>query len=274
MINVVRNKFKALRSQKRYPRLIRAAAFVYRHARQLKTLACLPLAISRLRKTVCQKGDTSTALIEPSLDAAFDNLYGAIRPLQNRSEIYNLLQLLASRKPKRILEIGTANGGTLFLFCRIADPNATIISVDLPGGWFGGGYPRWKGILYRRFASAGQKLHLIRADSHRPETLEQVERILAGDKLDFVFIDGDHTYEGVSQDFQKYRQLCATDAVIGFHDIVTNAADPDCEVPRFWNDLRAHCNTTEFVENPAQLGAGIGLVFLREMSMPARESDA
>jgi predicted O-methyltransferase YrrM len=263
MINVVRNKFKALRSQKRYPRLIHAAAFVYRHTKQLKTLACLPLAMPRLKKTVSQHGGGSAAVIERSLDAAFDNLHGVIRPLQNRSEIHNLLQLLASRKPKRILEIGTANGGTLFLFCRIADPNATIISVDLPGGWFGGGYPRWKGILYRRFASAAQKLHLIRADSHRPETLEQVENILAGSKLDFVFIDGDHTYEGVSQDFQKYRQLCARDAVIGFHDIVPNAADPDCEVPRFWNDLRVQCRTTEFVEDPAQFGAGIGIVLPR-----------
>lgn len=259
MIKTIRNRFKALRSQNRFPRLVGAAAWLYRHAKQLRTLVCLPVALPEL-KTIVAGQENSGAAIEPSLDAAFHGLCQVIRPLQNRSEIQQLLQLLAAQKPKRMLEIGTANGGTLFLFCRVAAPNATIVSVDLPGGWFGGGYPKWKGTLYRRFAGARQKLHLIRADSHRPETFAQVERILAGEKFDFIFIDGDHTYDGVKQDYERYRELCAAHAVVGFHDVVPNAADTDCEVPRFWNELRAQQRTAEFVENPAQLGAGIGVV--------------
>lgn len=203
-----------------------------------------------------------TANVEQALDAAFNGAHQIIRPLQNRSEIKNLLELLATRRPRRVLEIGTANGGTLFLFCRVADPVATIISVDLPGGWFGGGYPAWKGILYRCFPGRGQKFHLIRADSHSRETFDRVRNLLSGERLDFVFIDGDHTYEGVRRDYEEYRKLCADDAIIAFHDIVPNATDPDCEVPRFWEELRATEQTGEFVENPNQDGAGIGVVFL------------
>jgi cephalosporin hydroxylase len=58
--------------------------------------------------------------------------------MQIKEEILELLKILEKFKPKTILEIGTFNGGTLFLFSRIADSNAIIVSVDLPGGKFGG----------------------------------------------------------------------------------------------------------------------------------------
>jgi len=54
-----------------------------------------------------------------------------IRPVQIMYEIKNLLLILDKAKPKVILEIGTARGGTLFLFSNIADEEATLISVDL-----------------------------------------------------------------------------------------------------------------------------------------------
>ena len=51
--------------------------------------------------------------------------------IQIMDEIKNLLLILEKVKPKVILEIGTAGGGTLFLFSNIADEEATLISVDL-----------------------------------------------------------------------------------------------------------------------------------------------
>ncbi|MEM4004410.1 MAG: class I SAM-dependent methyltransferase, partial [Desulfurococcaceae archaeon] len=81
----------------------------------------------------------------------------------------------------------TASGGTLFLFCQVAEPDATVISVDLPGGLFGGGYPEWRIPLYKSFAKEGQRIHLIRVDSHDPKTLEIVKRILGDIKLDLIY---------------------------------------------------------------------------------------
>jgi len=69
------------------------------------------------------------------------NSFPCIKPGQVKEEISDLLKILARRKPKSILEIGTAGGGTLFLFSRVSSPDAIIISIDLPGGQFGGGYP-------------------------------------------------------------------------------------------------------------------------------------
>mgnify|MGYP001772940465 CR=1 FL=1 len=71
-------------------------------------------------------------------------------------------------KPKTILEIGTARGGTLFLFAQVADPEATIISIDLLEV-FGGGYPLWRIPIYKAFAKGRQRIYLVRSDSHDPQ---------------------------------------------------------------------------------------------------------
>src|SRR5690606_2562268 len=144
--------------------------------------------------------------LDELLDFAWGFANGLIGPWQVRSEIRALLELLAQRQPRAMLEIGTANGGSLFLFCRVL-PGARIISIDLPGGAFGGGYDESREPLYRAFALPGQELHLIRADSHQPATRRQAAALLQGKPLDFLFIDGDHTYSGVQADFEMYSPL-------------------------------------------------------------------
>ena len=162
----------------------------------------LPYAIWKLKRAQFNS-------LEELVEFSFNWLFGIIRPMQIKEEILQLLKILAERRPKVILEIGTANGGTLFLFTRVASDDAIIVSVDLPEGKFGGGYPDWKVPLYKSFARKNQQVHLIRADSHDPETFEKVKRILNDRKVDFLFIDGDHTYEGVKKDFEMYSKLVA-----------------------------------------------------------------
>jgi hypothetical protein len=84
--------------------------------------------------------------IHYALDFAFSfQAFGvSIKPIQVKYEIAKLIEIVAGLRPRVVLEIGTVGGGTLFLFTRAADPDAKIISMDLPGGPFGGGYPRWK----------------------------------------------------------------------------------------------------------------------------------
>jgi len=185
-----------------------------------------------------------------------------ISPIQINEEIAQLLNLLAELKPKTLLEIGTASGGTLFLFCQVAEPDATIISVDLPGGPFGGGYPEWRIPLYKSFAKEKQRIHLIRADSHDPKTLEIVKKILGDSKLDFLFIDGDHTYEGVKRDFEMYSPLVRKGGIIAFHDIVEHPPETGCEVSRFWNEIKHSYTYLEIVKSWNQKWAGIGVIYV------------
>jgi hypothetical protein len=145
--------------------------------------------------------------IEQALDVAFTSADGFIRPVQSRREMEGLLRWLARRRPSTVVEIGTASGGSLLLLARAAADEALIVSIDLPGGEFGGGNRPWRIPLYKSFARKRQRLHLIRADSHLPATVARLKKILSGRAIDFLFIDGDHRYEGVKTDFELYRPL-------------------------------------------------------------------
>lgn len=196
------------------------------------------------------------------VDISFSILGGLIQPMQIKNEIVELLKILIVAKPKFIVEIGTANGGTLFLLTKIAPEDATIISIDLPKGTFGGGYPRWKVPLYKSFRRKKQKIFLIRANSQSQETLQKVRTILNGNFLDFLLIDGDHTYEGVKKDFLLYGSLVRKGGIIAFHDIVFHPFHPDCQVDKFWTEVKDNYITQEIISSQNQSWAGIGIIFL------------
>jgi predicted O-methyltransferase YrrM len=177
-------------------------------------------------------------------------------------EILSLLKILADLRPKAVIEIGTASGGTLFLWTRVADSEAIIISIDLPGGPFGGGYPAWRIPLYRSFALGNQKIYLLRADSHRESTLNKVRKILGSSKVDFLFIDGDHSYEGVKKDFEMYGGLVEREGAIAFHDIVPGPPEHVGGVPRFWKEIKQKFRHIEIVESWSRGGYGIGVIFV------------
>ena len=183
-----------------------------------------------------------------------------IRPWQIQEEILELLRILDERKPKIIIEIGLGRGGTFFLFSRVASEDATLINIDLPGGKLGGGFPNWIVPLYKAFRLPKQKLHLIRADSHNQKTLEKLKAILNGRKIDFLFIDGDHTYRGVKKDFEMYSPLVKESGIIAFHDIVGYSPETGCEVSRFWEEIKEKYEHQEIVKDWAQSWAGIGII--------------
>ena len=181
-----------------------------------------------------------------------------IRPFQVKEEIANLLQVLESVRPKVILEIGTACGGTLFLFSRVASVDGTIISVDLQEGFF----PNWKTSFYRLFPENGQKLYLLKANSHDVNTIQLIEKILGNFDIDFLFIDGDHSYEGVKKDFEMYSPLVRSGGIIALHDIVPGPPEYVGGVPKFWKEVKRKFNHMEFVSNKKQQCFGIGLLYV------------
>lgn len=191
----------------------------------------------------------------------------SIAPLQIREEIQALLSILNKEKIQFMLEIGTSNGGTLYLFAQTIDSNARIISLDLPMGRFGGGYKSFKIPLFTNFAQNNQHIFLVRADSHLSASSTTVKTILKGHKLDFLFLDGDHTYNGVKKDFQMYRPLVRRGGLIAFHDICEHDVSEQpfemgCQVHRFWNEIKREGSYQEIIHDQNQNWAGIGVLYI------------
>jgi cephalosporin hydroxylase len=182
--------------------------------------------------------------------------------LQEPAELSQLLRLLEQHELRTVIEIGTYSGGTLYCWCRLAEPDALIVSIDLPGGVFGGGCtPERVEEMKLWFPQERQQLHLLPKDSHERSTLEEVESLLGETKVDFLFIDGDHTYEGVKQDFELYSPLVKTGGLIAFHDIVEAPEYPASRVWALWAELKGAYRHAEFTIERTIGGAGIGVLW-------------
>lgn len=200
--------------------------------------------------------------IERIFDFAKKNFNKPIPFWQIKEEFIILMEILQKRKPKYILEIGTAGGGSLFMLSQVIENDGTLISIDLPNGQFGGGYPKSRITLYNSFAKTGQKIELIRQDSHSLESLKRVKMTLKDNELDFLFIDGDHSYEGVKKDYELYAPLVKKSGLIAFHDIVKGSPKNVGGVPVFWKELKERHKFDEIVSDWNQGGYGIGVIYI------------
>ena len=86
--------------------------------------------------------------------------------------------------------------------------------------------------------------------------------VLNGEKIDFLFIDGDHRYDGVKSDFEMYKSLVKSGGLIGFHDIVDTEYHHklDCYVDKLWNEIKSDYEYVEFIQDPNQRKYGIGVL--------------
>jgi predicted O-methyltransferase YrrM len=219
--------------------------------------------LRRLRKLTLQHYS-----LEELVDTAMQYAGGFFAAVQVRDEIIAALKEVRALRPKYVVELGTAGGGTLLLWSRVADPQATLITIDLPGGAFGGGSSPLRVPLYKRLGLPGQKIHIVRADSHQNATLELAKRLLDGNAADFLFIDADHTESGVRKDYAMYSPLVRPGGLILFHDIAIQ--NVEYGVRKLWRELAAEHTTREF------LGAkpfGLGLLYVSDKTRPTVASE-
>jgi predicted O-methyltransferase YrrM len=237
-------------------------SFTFRFVRLLRLYLLGLTVVTTFGSFIINRKSANCKTVDDYVRLTFGFCSFFIRSSQVTEEITSLLKIAEKRKPTRILEIGTAGGGTLFLFTKIASPYATIVSVDLPGGKFGGGYPNACIPLYRSFASNGQEIYLIRQNSHSEAALIEVKAIVGEQKFDLIFIDGDHTYEGLKTDFCIYSQLMKENGIMAFHDIVPGSIEVVGGAPTFWNEIKQKYNHIELVKDWTEGGYGIGVIFL------------
>lgn len=151
----------------------------------------------------------------------FDNLFYQVKPVQVPEELYWLVDKVEQIHPKVILEIGTEFGGTFKFWEQLIHPDGMLIGID----------------LNHRFAwdikQSLKNIVLITGDSTKPKTYGEFLKVLSTIKqnsIDFIFIDGGHDENTVTNDFNIYKQHLSEKGIIAFHDI------NDCVgVKQFWD---------------------------------------
>lgn len=175
---------------------------------------------------------------------------------QIRAEIEPLVALVHELNPRHLLEIGSYKGGTFYIWCKLQRLPGKKISLDLAGLEFGGISEEQTAQRNARMATWSDQVYCLNANSHAPATLAAVKQILNGDQLDFLFIDGDHTYDGVKLDYSMYGALVREGGYIAFHDINETRRE-DIQVARLWRELRGE--KIEYTMHTSW-GCGIGII--------------
>lgn len=163
----------------------------------------------------------------------------AFAPAQIEGEFLPCVRWLLNRGTlTRVLEIGTHHGGTAAFWCALG---ASTLSIDLPGGQFGG--LSEEDSLRRNMHLAEKYLdlfHGVLGDSHSAEMEAEVLDFIRDEKADLLFIDADHTYEGVKQDYEMYHRFVRPGGVILFHDIGDTPfmRERGLGVYRLWAELK------------------------------------
>ena len=167
-----------------------------------------------------------------------------VSPSQLKIEEQEFLRsFLTDKKRKIAVEVGSYGGGTAVIIAEYVD---LVVSIDI--AWLGG-------------LPEHDKIKPIIADSK--EALDMVKtQIAPAQKIDFLFIDGDHTYEGVKRDWEIYSPLVKKGGVVMFHDILDTDYHraANCYVANFWNEIQGSDNfpkTHEFIAGDTHWG-GLG----------------
>lgn len=161
----------------------------------------------------------------------FDELMGTFPKMQlgqDPKEWRCFLEFISSYFEARyirpiVVEIGIWNGIQRRFYKELL--NAEYIGIDL-------GEP-----FAPITAHSKHSVPEIAGNSHDAGTVEKLKDRLAGRLIDLLFIDGDHSYEGVKLDYELYGPLVKH--LTAFHDIY--GIDPkgpfERAVHRFWNEI-------------------------------------
>lgn len=184
-----------------------------------------------------------------------DETMTPVHCVQLKEEFDWLLAIYDKLKPRRILEIGSHAGGTLYHFMQRAPDGSHFTSVSLGATPHIRAWVDWAD-------QHGHGLEVMDADS---TSLAAVDWMKIQAPYDFAFIDGSHWYEYVSKDWEHVRPMMRKGGVVAFHDITEHGGMPNerIDVPRLWQEIKADkkLKTTEKVALPG-VYCGIGVVYL------------
>lgn len=127
-----------------------------------------------------------------------------------------------AKNKARALEIGSYMGVSANIIAKSLSRDGMLYCIDP--------FPDRKGkknpglsIMERQLIRSGvlSKVKVIQAFSTDSSILPQIPN-----QLDFIFVDGDHRYEGLQSDWAIVQKKLAKDGIVCLHDTIVPANEP------------------------------------------------
>lgn len=174
----------------------------------------------------------------------FNQIAEQSRASIEKEDLKILLPIVARIEPKHILEIGTWKGYSAETWIKAFEPLNFITiekdemskdSIQIPN-------------LHGKYS------YLWNSNSHDIEVWEKIRNSMSS--IDFLFIDGDHSYNGVRDDFGMYMPLVRDGGIVVFHDSLYHA-DKTEEVDMYWREIREKYPYVEIKVGKNSTGIGV-----------------
>ena len=156
---------------------------------------------------------------------------------------FGLGELLIDKLNPVGVEIGCAEGNTTWFLLNV-HPTLNLTSIDpyvTYVDWNGNNLndrERFYELVTERFASFSDRFTLIR--DYSDNVVDQFE----DESLDFIFIDGLHTYEQVKKDCENYYSKVKPGGIFAGHDF-TVISEVNRAVTEFAKSVKKQIKTTE-----------------------------
>ncbi len=161
--------------------------------------------------------------------------------------------LVAAIRPRLLVELGTHAGVSYAAFCE------AVVRCRLPtrcfavDSWLGDQHSGHYGEeVYADFHQFNDQ-HFRAFSTLLRMDFDAAREQFADGTIDLLHIDGEHTYEAVSHDFETWRRKLSDRAVVVFHDTIVR--ERDFGVWRLWHELTAQHPGFEFFH-----GSGLGVL--------------
>lgn len=180
------------------------------------------------------------------------------KPLQDETELDQLIALLQREGVRSYCEIGARYGGSLEAIMSALPVGSFGLAIDLPGGKWGdkGSAPILKAAC-ERLKAKGRIAEAVFASSR---SIEAYGRALEWAPFDALMIDGDHSYSGAHADWKDYSSLAR---IVILHDIAAPEGHKSrdghvIEVPKLWRKLKKRGRyAAEIIQPDSQMGIGV-----------------
>lgn len=168
---------------------------------------------------------------------------------------YFAYDLIQNIRPKKVVELGTHLGCSLFSFSQAIKDSKLNTSIDAVDTWLGDEHAGdYSEIIINKVKEIKNKYYSKLKIKLLRKTFDQANQKYPDNSIDILHIDGYHTYEAVKHDYDMWFDKVKEDGIILLHDSAVK--DSNFGIHKLLKQIKKDYKIIEFPHS-----YGLGVVF-------------